>query len=79
MKQPDVFDAMAKKVYLIHSNRDTAAKLLRVQEEEGGDLWNTSCHNCFTLNDGTPTENKMTFCCFCGGHIQEDVYQEEGA
>jgi len=50
-----------------------------LQDGEDGDMWATSCHKYFTLNDGTPTENKMSFCCFCGGRIEDEVYQEEGA
>jgi hypothetical protein len=33
-------------------------------EDEG--MWATSCGNAFMLNDGTPTDNNMKFCCYCG-------------
>ena len=49
------------------------------RDGEDCDTWATSCHKYFNIEDGTPTENKMAFCCFCGGPIEEDVYQEEGA
>lgn len=26
----------------------------------------TTCGHAFELNDGTPTENGMKFCCYCG-------------
>lgn len=29
--------------------------------------YNTSCKNAFVLNDGTPSDNNMKFCCYCGG------------
>lgn len=33
------------------------------------DWWTTSCGNSFVLNDGTPSENNMRFCCYCGGAL----------
>jgi len=31
----------------------------------------TSCKNAFELNEGTPAENHMQYCCFCGEKIEE--------
>lgn len=28
--------------------------------------YHTGCGHAFVLNDGTPTENSMRFCCYCG-------------
>jgi len=46
----------------------------------GEDHWDTSCHHRFTLNDGTPSENRMKFCCYCGKPLNEHiaVAEEEG-
>lgn len=41
---------------------------------EGGcydETWETDCDNMFTLNEGTPSDNRMKFCCFCGGELVE--------
>jgi hypothetical protein len=38
--------------------------------EEGA--WATSCGNLFVLNDGTPKENGMNYCCYCGKKLKED-------
>lgn len=35
--------------------------------------WETTCGNAFEINDGTPAENDMTYCCYCGGKIEEDI------
>ena len=35
--------------------------------------WETTCGNAFEINDGTPAENNMTYCCYCGGKVEEDV------
>ena len=30
------------------------------------EMWETACGNAWTLCDGTPAENRMKFCPFCG-------------
>ena len=37
------------------------------------DHWETLCDNAFTLLDGTPKENDMVYCPYCGRKIQEVV------
>ena len=32
--------------------------------------YETSCGNAFMLNDGTPKENKMKYCPYCGKRIK---------
>lgn len=44
--------------------------------EEWG-YWETSCNNAFVLIDGTPYENKMRFCPYCGKPLEEAEAQEE--
>jgi hypothetical protein len=34
------------------------------------DVWATSCTNLFVLNDGTPADNKMKYCCYCGKELK---------
>jgi len=36
-----------------------------------GEYWETGCSNAFTLNDGTPKDNGMVFCPYCGQKIEE--------
>jgi hypothetical protein len=33
--------------------------------------WATSCDHVFEIIDGTPTENGMKYCCFCGCHLSQ--------
>jgi len=42
-------------------------------EEDGGlsEYWETQCGNAFVLNDGTPKQNDMNFCPYCGGKLIE--------
>ena len=35
-------------------------------------LWHTDCGKEFHLLDGTPEENNMKFCCFCGGELKNE-------
>lgn len=42
---------------------------------EDGDMWETTCGNAFSINDGTPKDNDMKFCCFCGKTLEEDRYE----
>ena len=39
--------------------------------DEYEDGWDTVCGNKFSFIDGTPTENKFTHCCYCGGELVE--------
>jgi hypothetical protein len=34
-------------------------------------VWKTGCGKSWMLNDGTPTENGMRYCPFCGREIAE--------
>ena len=38
--------------------------------------WETTCGNQFVLNDGTPAENQMKHCCFCGGSLIEAALKQ---
>ena len=44
------------------------------QQDDTGDDSGTyfaDCGSNFSLNEGTPTDNRMKFCCYCGGEIVE--------
>ena len=41
-----------------------------------GDYY-TSCGDAFSLNEGTPDENDMKFCCFCGKELIQILTEEE--
>lgn len=47
------------------------------QDGVGEEAWDTTCQNRFSLSDGTPSENYMKFCCYCGGVLMEQVAEEE--
>lgn len=41
--------------------------------------WETDCGHVFVLNDGTPSQNRMGFCCYCGSKLVEMVCQNADA
>lgn len=47
------------------------------QDNEDSDTWGTNCGHYYIINDGTPDENKMKFCCFCGLPIDQEIWVEE--
>lgn len=40
-------------------------------EDPNWGTWETACGRIFVLNDGTPTENHLHFCCYCGKPLEE--------
>jgi len=49
--------------------------------DEESDTWAASCgrHRYFTLNEGTPKDNHMGHCCYCGKPLVEVSIEEDEA
>lgn len=45
-------------------------------EDEDGN-WFTDCNNAFTFNEGSPSDNKMQFCPYCGKLIYQRDHEWE--
>ena len=49
---------------------------------QGGDsdsgVYATSCGHYFNLEDGTPEDNKMQWCCYCGKRLVQELITEDG-
>lgn len=56
---------------------DTEVALIVCVWEDDGDSWFTSCRNRFTLIDGTPSQNHMKFCCYCGNPLHEVEHRSD--
>jgi hypothetical protein len=39
--------------------------------------WHTDCGQDFVLETGSPKENEMVFCCFCGKRLVEVIPPED--
>lgn len=44
-------------------------------EDDNGN-YDTGCGHCFTIIDGTPADNGMKFCVYCGGKLIEEGLAE---
>lgn len=44
--------------------------------EDADGNWNTGCGECFVFTEGSPVQNKFSFCPFCGQKIWEVPYTE---
>lgn len=42
-------------------------------DPETDNSWDTSCRQLFEIYDGTPTDNGMRFCCYCGKPIRQAI------
>jgi hypothetical protein len=40
-------------------------------------MYGTSCRRYFDLNDGTPEDNKMKWCCYCGKKLKQELITED--
>ena len=47
-------------------------------EQDEGECWETSCGKIFVFNYGSPSENGMIFCCYCGKPLVEAVKEVGG-
>jgi len=45
-------------------------------EDVEGNWW-TDCGDGYIVSDGTPADNHMMFCCFCGKPLKEVFYTSE--
>ena len=36
-----------------------------------GEVWETACGQAFQFFDGSASDNKMKFCCYCGKPLEE--------
>ncbi len=35
------------------------------------ECWDSSCVNKFYIIDGSPNDNDMVYCCYCGGELKQ--------
>lgn len=47
------------------------------QEDDEYGTWEGDCGSSFNLNEGTPSDNQMKFCCYCGKKLVEHPFVED--
>lgn len=55
----------------------TEATTCMWSQDADTDTWATQCKQYFRLDDGTPTDNKMRFCCYCGKPLESVPWADE--
>ena len=48
-----------------------------IQVDAESDNWETTCGHVFVINEGTPEENSMVYCCYCSNVIDQVVWEED--
>ena len=43
---------------------------------DASDVWDTDCGHAFVVTEGSPSENHMKFCCYCGRELEELLSSE---
>ena len=41
--------------------------------DDDTDVWETTCGHAFTIIDGSPADNQMAFCCYCGRELESET------
>jgi hypothetical protein len=41
------------------------------RDDHDSDIWLTGCGEAWCLNEGTPKENRIKYCPFCGVKVRE--------
>lgn len=59
------------------SPEDERACVWTLDDNEWGDVWETECGGMWQFETGGPKENKMKFCGYCGGKLNEQVPEEK--
>ena len=67
MHERDILEHLAAKVNAPAAQDRNCTWTHEVHHES--DAWDTQCGNAFLLVEGTPAENDMAFCPYCGGHL----------
>lgn len=67
-------EALQAEVERLKSNESVPA-CIWTEDQEGN--WDTKCGDKHYLTAGTPFENSMHWCCYCGGSLLEELYGEQ--
>lgn len=51
--------------------KSTVGRCVWSEDEDGN--WQTECGEMFVMLEGTPTQNLMRFCAYCGSPLREKL------
>ena len=75
----DDADALAAEVRRLrqrHAEELGNRKCIWAESNGDAEFWHTSCDQDFVFIEGTPGENGMKFCCYCGANLVEKKWEE---
>ncbi len=62
---------IANKHFLMNAVVVVEEKVCEWKGDDEFNTYNTSCENSFQLMEGSPKDNEMEFCCYCGRALKE--------
>lgn len=62
----------------VSKRKRKSLKLVCVWSEEEDGNWDTGCGGMYSIITGTPEENEMKFCCYCGAKLREGKRKKNG-
>lgn len=46
-------------------------------EQDANGIYETSCGEAYEVSYGTPNDNEMRYCCYCGGKLVQKLYHDD--
>jgi hypothetical protein len=71
--EPEVAQALVEYIKRVYSQPDQVC----VWKENEDGYYDTSCNNAFVMEEGTPEDNELKYCCYCGKTLKQELYQPE--
>jgi len=58
-----------EKLEQLQAELEKTCKWTPVESYDGEYYWETECGKSFFVDEGTPADNEMNFCAYCGGKL----------
>ena len=69
---------LERRVRELHAQQDEPETCTWWQDgDSDSDTYSTSCGHYFSITDGTPEDNKMSHCCYCGKKLAQELITED--
>lgn len=76
IKEPTQWEDNEQMIKQATGSNDLLGSCTWSQEDKDSDGWETDCGYNFEVYEGTPAENNMKFCCYCGKRLITELYKE---
>ena len=72
----DFWDVAIERISSLKAELDKTCKWAPNEAYDGDCYWETECGNAYSITEGTPADNKMKFCVYCGGKLLETLTKD---